>query len=609
MIDEFNPKEVLAEIDNLLRHCRENGKLMMEDWITDINVKTVNYIKKCKKIKCARHLKMTKKYLKDNNLLAVPFDKGVGICLMSKDSYNKKMDKLVKLPQFQKLEKGRSNAKNPILKEEERVINTLKDLKKKGKIDEKLFDRVKPVGSQPARLYGLAKVHKKDIPMRPVLSMPGSAYHGVAQVVSNWLSVVPECQINCNTKTICDTLKDVNLEEDESIVSFDVSSLYTNVHVIEAIERCADLLFRTTNISVDKETFIELAKIASCNVVMSTHDGFYRQIDGLAMGSAPAPFLANGWLSQFDPKIKDDAKLYFRYMDDIVREIKTENIDQKLSEINSFHPALKFTIEKETDDSLPFLDMRIIRKDCKLSSTWYSKPTDTGLIMNFHSFAPQKYKQSVVSGFVYRIYRSCSSWANFHMSLERAKKILNQNQYPETFFEPIINKTLENIITEKEKEEVSEEELEKHKLFLYYRGKASENFAKDLKKAHAPCRTIFKLRKLKTVLPSLKPPVEKMLKSHVVYQIKCSSCDACYVGQTTRHLTTRLSEHKSRKGPVKEHFLQCKNKIDNDCISVLDKTTNSDSFLLTLEAIWIRDIKPKINTKDEFRSRELIIRI
>ena len=159
---------------------------------------------------------------------------------------------------------------------------------------------------------------------------------------------------------------------------------------------------------------------------MSTHDGFYRQIDGLAMGSAPAPFLANGWLSQFDPKIKDDAKLYYRYMDDIVREIKTENIDQKLSEINSYHPALEFTIEKETDNSLPFLDMRIIRKDCKLSSTWYSKPTDTGLIMNFHSFAPQKYKQSVVSGFVYRIYRSFSSWANFHMSLERAKKILNQ---------------------------------------------------------------------------------------------------------------------------------------------------------------------------------------
>ena len=161
----------------------------------------------------------------------------------------------------------------------------------------------------------------------------------------------------------------------------------------------------------------------------------------------------------------------------------------------------------------------------------------------------------------------------------------------------------------KEKKEVSEEELKQHKLFLFYRGKVSEQFAKDLKKANAPCRTIFKLRKLKTVLPSLKPPVDKLLKSNVVYQIKCTSCDASYVGCTTRHLTTRLAEHKSRKGPVKEHFGQCNTHIDNSCVSILDCTTKSDSYLLTLEALWIREIKPKINTKDEFRSRELIIRI
>ena len=445
--------------------------------------------------------------------------------------------------------------------------------------------------------------------MRPVLSMPGSAYHGVAQVVSNWLSNVPECKINCSTKTICDALKDVQLNEDESIISFDVTSLYTNVPVVEAIERCADLLFKAVRISVDKETFIELAKIASCNVVMATHNGFYRQVDGLAMGSAPAPFLANGWLSQFDPKIRDEAKLYYRYMDDIVREVRTEDIDSKLDEINSYHPSLKFTLEKETDNSLPFLDMQIIRKNCKLTSTWYTKPTDTGLIMNYHAFAPEKYKRSVVSGFVHRIYRSCSSWENFHTSLDRAKKILNQNQYPESFFEPIINATLESIVSPKEKKEVSEEELKQHKLFLFYRGKVSEQFAKDLKKANAPCRTIFKLRKLKTVLPSLKPPVDKLLKSNVVYQIKCTSCDASYVGCTTRHLTTRLAEHKSRKGPVKEHFGQCNNHIDNNCISILDCTTKSDSYLLTLEALWIREIKPRINTKDEFRSRELIIRI
>ena len=115
------------------------------------------------------------------------------------------------------------------------------------------------------------------------------------------------------------------LEEDEELVSFDVVSLYTNVPVLESIHVCADLLFSRYSIPVDKETFIELAKIASCNVLMLTHDGYYIQTEGLAMGSPPNPHLANGWMSQFDPVIKGEAKLYFRYMDDILRERATSH--------------------------------------------------------------------------------------------------------------------------------------------------------------------------------------------------------------------------------------------------------------------------------------------
>ena len=61
--------------------------------------------------------------------------------------------------------------------------------------------------------------------------------------------------------------------------------------------------------SVDKETFITVAAISCANVILSIHDGTYRQIDGLAMGSPPAPPLSNIWLSKYEPAIKDDAKL------------------------------------------------------------------------------------------------------------------------------------------------------------------------------------------------------------------------------------------------------------------------------------------------------------
>ena len=62
--------------------------------------------------------------------------------------------------------------------------------------------------------------------------------------------------------------------------------------MLEAIIVCADLLYNLPldqRPVVDKDTFILLAKIASCDVLMSTHDGFYWQRDGLAMGSSPAP--------------------------------------------------------------------------------------------------------------------------------------------------------------------------------------------------------------------------------------------------------------------------------------------------------------------------------
>ena len=78
--------------------------------------------------------------------------------------------------------------------------------------------------------------------------------------------------------------------------------------------------------------------------------------------------------------------------------------------------------------------------------TWYTKPTDTGLIMNFHSLAPRKYKRAVVSGFVHRIYRACSNWTLFHESLERAKTTLRDNQYPPIFYEKIIRETLTRIM-------------------------------------------------------------------------------------------------------------------------------------------------------------------
>ena len=448
--------------------------------------------------------------------------------------------------------------------------------------------------------------------------MPGSPYFAIATKVTEWLNVVPEAKCQSSSKQIADQLKSLELDEGEELVSFDVVSLYTNVPVQEAIHEAAERLycgeFETPPVS--KETFIKLMKLASTDVAMLTHDGYYVQQDGLVMGSPPAPLLANIWLSNKELSIKDDAKLFERYMDDIIRTIQMNQIEGKLQEINELHNNLKFTIEREKDGEIPFLDMLLMRKGKHVESTWYCKPTDTGLVMNFHAIAPKRYKCGVVSGFVHRLHRSCSTWIHFDNSLKKAKAVLEKNQYPPGFYEEVIADTLRKIVDPSDvdiKQRATEDRVEgtKFKVMLQYRGVVTDQFIKKLKEAKAPVQVVLTVRKLRSCLPSLKPQVSKMLRSDVIYKIACPRCQACYVGKTSRHLTSRFAEHKSRSsGPVLKHMKICGVQVGEmkENLEVLRTVVQGGFQLAIMEALFIRELTPSLNTRDEYRDHELTIK-
>ncbi len=235
--------------------------------------------------------------------------------------------------------------------------------------------------------------------------------------------------------------------------------------------------------------------------------------------------------------------------------------------------------------------------------------------MNYHALAPIRYKRTVVSNLVHRIFNACSSWTNIHKSLAKAKKILERNQYPAKFYDAIIKDTITKILekekgTKSEEEEKDEEGVKPTLFFVQYRGNVTDKFDKSLKKINAPCKIVKTLKKTKHVLPSLKAKVEKELKSMVVYQIQCSRCESSYVGQTARHLITRIKEHRNVNTPVGSHFQNCNCEILMDeNVMIIDRTIKSEQCLMSLEALWINKLKPKLNTKDEYKSRTLTIKI
>ena len=126
-----------------------------------------------------------------------------------------------------------------------------------------------------------------------------------------------------------------------------------------------------------------------------------------------------------------------------------------------------------------------------------------------------------------------------------------------------------------------------------------------------PVQAILTMRKIKTVLPSLKAPNPKFLRSRVVYKISCPGFNACYVGQTARHIKTRFGEHATKKKqPVLIHFQVCNvGKPQLAQLNILAATTKNIALLETLEALFIEEIKPAVNTKDEFRGRALTIKV
>ena len=143
-------------------------------------------------------------------------------------------------------------------------------------------------------------------------------------------------------------------------------------------------------------------------------------------------------------------------------------------------------------------------------------------------------------------------------------------------------------------------------LLMQYHGKISDVLSRRVRGICPRINVVFVTRKLKTFMPSLKGKIPDELKSRVIYEITCPRCKACYVGMTSRHLCTRLEEHRKESAPVAQHLKSCEvsdfsAKIIDSCINVVK--------LATLESLYIEKTKPSINTREEYRQRPLSIKL
>ena len=174
----------------------------------------------------------------DPTITVVPADKGKAVVVMDTAEYHEKARTL--LSDEDTYTKVTDKRRNPTSRVEKELNNLLSEIKSRPsthdqnvkQIDPKMYYRLHRTDVTPASFYGLPKIHKAGVPLRPITSCINAPTCNVSRHLVSILSPLLEekCTVN-NSLMFAQHIRDQPITEDEIMVSFDVVALFTSIPV------------------------------------------------------------------------------------------------------------------------------------------------------------------------------------------------------------------------------------------------------------------------------------------------------------------------------------------------------------------------------------------
>ncbi|KAJ8974243.1 hypothetical protein NQ317_006325 [Molorchus minor] len=424
-------------------------------------------------------------------------DKGNCLVILDKDLYIHKVEEFLDPVNYPKLN---SNPTNKHFTYTKSVINLTSDTLAYLNQDKR---KLTPMNPSTPRLYGLPKIHKTNVPIRPVVAYVDSPTSNLAA----WLSkILPEI---------------------------------TEFKDPLAVKNSVELTNKISNVNVPKNA------ISITNFIHNLIQ-FYSQPNGLAMGSNLSPLLSEIFMHNLEsslPKFQWYNKILFwyRYVDDILVLFNgsKQEVESLLAFLNSLHSSIVFTVEFEENNKINFLDLEISKLDNKLDFSVYRKPTNTDLVIPFNSNHPFSQKFAAFHSFFNRLFKLPLSPHNF-----KKEQIIKQIAYNNNFPIYLINKMLLKYQIKFANINLIQPNILPSPYFsIPYIGPVSASL-KHIFNTNNINISFKTLNPLRSRLVNTKDTINPLDKSGV-YKINCShpSCNVCYIGQSGRKIITRVQEH------------------------------------------------------------------
>ncbi|KAL9964392.1 hypothetical protein ACROYT_G028027 [Oculina patagonica] len=164
--------------------------------------------------------------------MILPADKGRASVVLDTDNFRSKMSILIGNGPYQLLNK------DPTDRLTRKLTEKLLTLKRSGDLSEAVYNKIRPRHKPPPRIYGLPKIHKTDIPLRPIVSCVNTFAYDLSAYLANILSPLTGKSdfAVTNSAHFVSTISSETILDNEIMVSFDVESLFTNVPIDGAVQ-------------------------------------------------------------------------------------------------------------------------------------------------------------------------------------------------------------------------------------------------------------------------------------------------------------------------------------------------------------------------------------
>jgi len=549
---------------------------------------------------------------KNKDLHVTKADKSQITVVMNKNEYVEKMyATLSDVTTYKKIKK------DPINGITTKIKNLVKSWRDNKLIDDGIYKKLNCTNANLPRCYGLPKIHKENAPLRIIVSSLGSPAYNVAYFIHKTLYNTiekPKSHIK-DGWSFANTINNKTINDNDILISLDVSSLFTNIPknlVITAIEKRWTDIEKNTNFNLNQ--FIYAIETVLDSTSFSFNGEFFEQIFGSPMGSPLSPIIADMVMDDLETccleKLNFKVSFYVRYVDDIFAIIPRDKIDTMVNIFNSYHERLKFTYELENNNKISFLNTTVLRKDKILITDWYQKPTFSGRYINYLSNHPHQYKINTIINLVdHAILLSNDLFHN--KNIELVKQILTNNCYPSELVNQTIKKRINYLKWNNnniERHKTNDKRQKNNDAAKYINLPYIKNLTDNLK--HSLSKVGLKVvhsvpKKLNSLIRRGKDKIPKLKKTEVVYQIKCKNCEFSYIGQTKRHLNTRIKEHKnniklheSNHSVISKHRVEFKHEFDWENPNILHNERHTKKRELA-EMFFIKKVNNTLNAQKD----------